>query len=83
MKSAIAKATALLGYKLKKEQEESVFQFASGKLERCICVSAYWNYRVDIKSVICGCINCIPLQHKAVWRGTRPFTARLWIKHVF
>ncbi len=40
MRSAIAKATALLGYQLKKEQEESVFQFASGKLERCICVPA-------------------------------------------
>ncbi len=42
MRSATAKAIALQGYKLKKEQEESVFQFTSGKLERCICVSAYW-----------------------------------------
>ncbi len=31
---------------------------------------------VDIKSAICGCINCIPLQRKAVWRGTRPFRLR-------
>ncbi len=31
IRSSIAKAAALLGYELKNEQEESVFQFASGK----------------------------------------------------
>ncbi len=31
IRSSIAKAAAFLGYELKNEQEESVFQFASGK----------------------------------------------------
>ncbi len=31
IRTSIAKAAALLGYELKNEQEESVFQFASGK----------------------------------------------------
>ncbi len=31
IRSSIAKAVAFLGYELKNEQEESVFQFASGK----------------------------------------------------
>ncbi len=31
IRSSVAKAAAFLGYELKNEQEESVFQFASGK----------------------------------------------------
>ncbi len=31
---------------------------------------------VDIKYAICGRINCIPLQRKAVWTETRPFHKR-------
>ncbi len=31
IRSSIAKAAAFLGYELKNEQEESVFQFSSGK----------------------------------------------------
>ena len=72
VRSAIAKATALLVYLLKKEQEEeSVFQSASGKLEDVFATSIE---SVDIKSVICGRIN--KLQRKAVWRGTRSFRQR-------
>ncbi len=56
VRSAIAKATALLVYLMKKEQEEeSVFQSASGKLEDVFATSIE---SVDIKSVICGRINC-------------------------
>ncbi len=53
VRSAIAKATALLVHLLKKEQEEeSVFQSASGKLEDVFATSIE---SVDIKS---GRINC-------------------------
>ncbi len=39
VRSAIAKATALLGYKLNKEQEKNVFQSASGKqMYLCVCL---------------------------------------------
>ncbi len=59
---------------LKIGKEESVFQFPSGKLE-IVCLPTGID-SVDIKSVIWGRINCIPLQQKAVWRGTRPFRPR-------
>ncbi len=67
---------ALLGYEL---QEEGVFQFASGKdvfvclpTGHCAMKSCPSIDSVDIKYVICGHINCIPLQRKAVWRVTLP-----------
>ncbi len=46
-----SEATALLVHLLKKEQEESVFQSASGKLEAVFVTSIE---SVDIKSVIFG-----------------------------
>ncbi len=62
VRSAIAKATALLVYLLKKEQEEeSVFQSASGKLEAVFATSIE---SVDIKSVIFGRINCCMEGHQ-------------------
>ncbi len=54
IRSSIAKAAAFLGYELKNEQEESVFQFASGKyIFVCLPTDS-----VDIKYAICGRINC-------------------------
>ncbi len=69
VRSAIAKVTTLLGYKLKKEQEESVFQFDSKDVFVYLPTGID---SVDIKSAICGRI----MQRKAVWRGIRSFRPR-------
>ncbi len=56
------------------------------KIYLCVCLPVMASHcamkfypsidSVDIKYAICGCINCIPLQRKAVWRETRPFRPR-------
>ncbi len=70
-------AAAVLGCELKNKQD-SVFQFASGKdvfvclptgyvmASHCAMKSCPSIDSVDIKYAICGRINCIPLQRKAV-----------------
>ncbi len=69
----------MLGYELKNEHEESVFQFASGK-DVFVCLpmvmASHSAMESCIKYGICGRIHRIPLQRKAVWRETRPFHPR-------
>ncbi len=74
IRSSIAKAAALLGYELKNEQEESVFQFSSGK---GVCLPVMASHcamkfcpsinSVDIKYAR---INCIAT--KGCMEGFRP-----------
>ncbi len=56
------------------------------KMYLCVCLPVMASHcamkscpsidSVDIKYAICGRINCIPLQRKAVWRETRLFRPR-------
>ncbi len=56
----ISSIAALLGYELKNEQEESVFQFASGKMYLCVCLPVMASHCV-MKS--CPSIDSVDIKY--------------------
>ncbi len=62
--SSIAKAAALLGHELKNEQEESVFQFASGK-DVFVCLPTGYGKSLAMKS--CPSIDSVDIKYAILW----------------